>query len=663
MISEKAAGRMIRLEQPSRYAAERYLIDLRDALEAVRRDGEPKSDSLAWPAGLDRSILDGLHIGARTRNCLLREKLMEGDNPLTVQQLLRLPNFGKKSLNEMLITLEKFLKECIRTGTTGSRRVSRQTGESSNVPLPLKPDVPMTDASETSAPLWEHAGRLLSPLLAAAAELHGTETLADTLDPELMRLASRMGIANEIATIRIDDVVNGTPGLASVVSSRLKLTLEATSENERTIIEHRLLRAPPKTLEEIGSLVGVTRERIRQIQSRVEGKIRMALGRELRIIAWTLKEQLDHMIPECEFERRIEELLPDDPPLIKGLFRQTLITAMGYTLQEGVYLDKQASRVVEEIGASARKLADDVGLVDDEQLIAGLPSEDWRRFWPWLRERCGLHDLHGSLGIRDSAKARAKAALLSIGRPATREEIAAVCGLEENRIGGHLSNIESIARADKDRWGLKEWIDDEYDGIVGEIVQRIAEDGGVTTTDRLLREIPGQFDVSVSSVRAYMQTPKFVIRDGCISMANVSSLPLRHLDDVIDGRDGNGAPYSRFTVETRFFDGYSVTGIPPEFAKALGCKPDEGKSVRIANLPGCRDLSIRWPLASTTGASLGYLADPLRQLGAQPGQRVRVTIRGLGLVDLTVEDEGMERSSTNHADTILARMKNRRRAL
>ena len=663
MISEKAAGRMIRLEQPSRYAAERYLIDLRDALEAIRRDGEPKSDSLAWPAGLDRSILDGLHIGARTRNCLLREKLMEGDNPLTVQQLLRLPNFGKKSLNEMLITLEKFLKECIRTGTAGSRHVDRQTGESPNVPLPLKPDVPMTEASETSSPLWEHAGRLLSPLLAAAAELHGTETLADTLDPELMRLASRMGIANEIATIRIDDIVNGTPGLASVVSSRLKLTLEATSENERTIIEHRLLRAPPKTLEEIGSLVGVTRERIRQIQSRVEEKIRMALGRELRIIAWTLKEQLDHMIPECEFERRIEELLPDDPPLTKGLFRQKLITAMGYTLQEGVYLDKQASRVVEEIGASARKLADDVGLVDDEPLIAELPSEDWRRFWPWLRERCGLHDLHGSLGIRDSAKARAKAALLSIGHPATREEIAAVCGLEEARIGGHLSNIASVARADKDRWGLKEWIDDEYDGIVGEIIQRIAEDGGVTTTDRLLREIPGQFDVSTSSVRAYMQTPKFVIRDGCISMANVSSLPLRHLDDVIDGRDGNGAPYSRFTVETRFFDGYSVTGIPPEFAKALGCKPDEGKSVRIANLPGCRDLSIRWPLASTTGASLGYLSDPLRSLGAQPGQRMRVTIRGLGLVDLTVEDEGMERSSTNHADTILARMKNRRRAL
>ena len=89
------------------------------------------------------------------------------------------------------------------------------------------------------------------------------------------------------------------------------------------------------------------------------------------------------------------------------------------------------------------------------------------------------------------------------------------------------------------------------------------------------------------SVRAYMQTPKFVIRDGWVSLANTSSIQLRDLDDVIDGRDHGGAPYWTFAVEDRFFDGYSVTGVPPEFAKALGCAPDAGERVRIDNLPGC----------------------------------------------------------------------------
>lgn len=199
---------------------------------------------------------------------------MKGDSPLTVQQLLRLPSFGRKSLSDLLIALEKFLRERIRTGTTDSRQTNRRTGELPNISV--EPGIPTAEASETSptpTPTpWEDTGKLLSPLLAAVAELHGAETLADVLNPECMRLASRMGIAAKIGAIRIDDVGNGTPGLASVVSSHLRLAIEAASENERTIIEHRLLRTPPKTLEEVGSLLGVTRERIRQIQARVEGK-------------------------------------------------------------------------------------------------------------------------------------------------------------------------------------------------------------------------------------------------------------------------------------------------------------------------------------------------------------------------------------------------------
>ena len=69
------------------------------------------------------------------------------------------------------------------------------------------------------------------------------------------------------------------------------------------------------------------------------------------------------------------------------------------------------------------------------------------------------------LALRDTAKARVKAALLEIGEPATREDIANVCGLPADRISGQLSAIPSVARASKDSWGLVEWVDDVYDGI------------------------------------------------------------------------------------------------------------------------------------------------------------------------------------------------------
>ena len=585
---------------------------------------------------------------------------MGGDSPLTVRRLLALPDFGRTSLKDLLFTVESFLNECVRIGGTDTQEVGESDERTSAAPK--ESVIPATGEQAPQTP-WVSAGQLLNPLLAAAAELYGARTLADALNPEFMCLAGRMGIATTIGAIGIDYVSGRAPGLVSATLARLALTLDAASDTERLIIEYRLLRTPPKTLEVVGSQVGVTRERIRQIQARIEGKIHVALGGGLRIISVTLKEPLGHVVSQSELEDRIEQLLPDDKSLAAMIFRKALLNDMGFTLDNGVYLDERAMEQFEHIRVSIRGFADDVGLVDEQRLVASLPSEEWKQRWSWVRERCGLHDLFGSLGIRDSGKARAKAALISIGRPATREEIARTCGFGENKTGSHLSVIPSVVKADKDRWALDDWVDDEYEGIVGEIIQRIEEDGGATTTERLLTELPGKFGVNPMSVRAYMQTPKFVIQDGWISLASTSSIELRDLDDVIDGRDPDGVPYWTFVVEDRFFDGYSATGVPPEFAKALGCAPDAGERVRIDNLPECPELSIRWPLASTTGASLGYLADPLSRLGLEPGQRARVAIRGPCLVELSPEHRNVEEPRTSEADAILERMMQRRRVL
>ena len=649
-----------RVEAPSGEAAQRFLLDIQDALEAIRRNQRSDWYSIAWPAGLDRSILNGLPLEVRTRNCLLGARLMEGDSALTIRQFLQVPNFGRKSLRDLLFTIERFLNECIRIGS----REPQNTGEVSER-TPDEPDA--LDTARTSVQTrrmpWESAGQLLNPGLATAAELYGVKTLADVLSPQFMDLANRMGIASAIGATRIDQVAGGTPGLVSVTLSRVALTIDVASETERTIIEHRLLSTPATTLEEVGKQVGVTRERIRQVQARIERKVQAALGGDMRIVASVLKERLGHVAKESAVERQIQKLLPADQELATRLFRRGLLDEMGFTQDSGVFLDKRATKELRGIRARTRKLADDVGLVDKQELIESLPSEEWRRFWPWVRERCELFDLFGSLGIRDSGKARAKAALISIGCPATPEEVARMCGFSVNKTRSHLSVIPSVVKADKDRWGLKEWVDDEYDGITGEIIQRIEEDGGATTIERLLTELPSKFGVNPMSVRAYMQTAKFTIRDGWISLASKSSIRLRDLDDVIDGRDDTGAPYWTFPVEARYFDGYSVPSVPPEFAKAIGCAPDGSEQVRLKNLPDCRDLSISWRLASITGASLGYVGEPLRRLGLEPGERARITIKGACLVQLTADDGSPQHPRDREADGILERIMQRRKVL
>ena len=644
-------------EAPSRQDAERHLFDIREALIEARGGSMPNLDLVVWPAGLDRSILPQLPLSVRTRNALHFSGQDEGDDPLTVQDVLRIRNFGRTSLRDLLYRLEEFLVRCTRNAIAESHPPAQQrAGISLRTPseAPTKVEQPLSS--------WERAGRLLAPVLAAAEELYGHHDLLSSLRPDLGRLASKLGLATDLETIRVQDLVNGVRGLATVASKRLASVLNDTSVAERAVVEHRLSGSPRSSLREVGLMVGVTRERIRQVQMRLEPRLRTAIGKELTILASLEKERFGSLAEENVLGNRLEQILPFEHQLGKKYFREALISEMGYTLEDGVFFDTNVSRLVDHIASVVRTRADDVGLVAEEQLIVAVP-DGWRSYWPWLRRRCGLSDLFGSLGVRASSKAKAKAALISIGRPATRGEIGRICGLDEVQVGTTLSNIPSVVRATKDEWGLKEWVDDEYDGVVGEIIQRIEEDGGATTTARLLTELPAKFGVSPLSVRAHMQTPKFVIRGGSISLASYSSVQLRTLDDVIAGRDAAGNPFWTFIVENRILEGHSVTGVPPEFANALGCEADAAGRVRIDNLPECRELSIGWQLASTTGASLGYLSEPLRRLGIEPGRRARVIIKGFLLASLSADDSTAKQASQGEADAILERMMLRRKVL
>lgn len=59
-----------------------------------------------------------------------------------------------------------------------------------------------------------------------------------------------------------------------VVRARLTKFLEGASEKERYIAYNRLMSDNPKTLEEIGEIFGITRERVRQIEERLKEKLR-----------------------------------------------------------------------------------------------------------------------------------------------------------------------------------------------------------------------------------------------------------------------------------------------------------------------------------------------------------------------------------------------------
>ncbi len=471
--------------------------------------------------------------------------------------------------------------------------------------------------------------------------------------------------------------------LAQETLGALAAFWESLQPVDRLIAKDRIFSPEPLTLEKIGQRAGLTRERIRQRQKSIEKQVQhlssygAAGGYWMTPLAASLRSHLGPVVKETDLEARVSEVFPvrNDPGTdnsVPEVARSALRKELGYHCRGGVCLDQAALAVVERLKEAAPYVEDDTGLIDELELRSRLSDETWHQHWDVLIEQCGLYRLTGCLAQRDTGRARAKAALLSIGRPATKEEVGMLCGLEPARAGAQLSAITGVVRADKNRWGLSQWVEDSYDGISPEIVQRIEEDGGATRLTRLLEEIPRMFGVSESSVRAFVGTPKFALLDGYVSVADISSIALRPLSDIVHGNTDDGRPYWRFRVEERYLNGYSLSGLPAEIVRSLGCQPDGRMRVPISTPAYCQPISASWPLDSTAGASIGYLAEPLRRLGACTGDLALLVIDAPSSVSLTIEtplirnreptrvgvDEGSER-----ARDLLNRIKNRRRGL
>ncbi len=148
----------------------------------------------------------------------------------------------------------------VRLGTTKAERralrVYRQTRETDPVAL-----------AEASGMTAERAERLI-PLLAAR------ETSLDASTADSAPLLDRM--AGSGLTPEDEASVHEQRGHAS---SAVGEALEGLSERERMIVRERLMADEPRTLQELGVRLGVSKERVRQLEERARGKLKDRLGK------------------------------------------------------------------------------------------------------------------------------------------------------------------------------------------------------------------------------------------------------------------------------------------------------------------------------------------------------------------------------------------------
>ncbi|MCY4163927.1 MAG: hypothetical protein OXE93_06915 [bacterium] len=666
----------------------------------ANRISPPPDYHVAIPVGLNTNLLLQCPFRVRTLNCLRRKLNVKAPSSLepfnlepspvdemTVGEFLRINHFGLISLLDLMCVVEAaqssgYFQNPALTNPYLKSAVALSSHAAPPAQLPPEPPDPADIA-------WASASVVLRRLLTAASQINGTQTLADAVSSNLGGLATELGMTNYLESIPLDGLI-GELNLPRKVLGSLNEFSGSLSDREQLILTKRLLTPDPLTLEELGQETNLTRERIRQIEKRVESRLNhpsisgLAVNCQMGVLAMQIRQELGPITSRQKLQKAISGIFPtntnsadndlaDHNSVLSKMARHLIQQELDYSCTDDLCVTPAFANTIRELKTKANSLADDIGLIDEIALQSCLPSDNWLQYWDALLEQSGLFRLSSHLALRDTQKARTKAALLAIGRPATKEEIGELSCLKPDRAGAQLSLLSDVVRADKHRWGLTEWVEDEYEGIPAEIIQRIKEDGGSTRLNRLLEELPRMFDVSPGSVIAYAKSNRFNIQDDFVSLADPSSLKLRDLDDVVHGRTTEGHPFWSFKVEARYFEGYSLVGMPPEIAKVLGCEPDGKTRIPVLAPKGCGPLSVGWSLSSLAGASLGYLSEPLRLLGAEEGHRVQLILEpsGVTLKQSTSQTYLFSPATTQEHDTcnpnkaqdILERMKKRRRGL
>ena len=571
------------------------------------------------PPSLDVTELDRLPLTLRTRNCvqhgLTGGSLAEG----TVGELMRLPNFGIASLLDLMCVLEAAEQHSAGLEPSPAGAATIETEE----------EATPADEESRSGLIPDEAltSDAVDLIAAAAQEFRGVTTFGDLLRLDLSDL-----VAAARADAEVDDLllVPGETTVGDRVIELLDECLDQMSETQQLVVLERVVPTVPETLEVLGKSTGLSRERVRQLDKQARTAFEEAAGRALGLLQLIASQRLGAATTVPDINDIVEELLPkpDDEAGLASLMvaRRMLRSRLDYECREGLCLSRAAADAAMELNGLVRQLVDDEGLLDLDAVQTAL-AEQWHDIVEDLIRWIGWPRVSGRIALRATARARTKAALVKIGAPATKAELATESGLTERQVAGALSNIESVARADKLRWGLREWIDDVYDGISAEIIQRIEEDGGSTRLNRVLDELPRRFGVSENSVRAYIATPKFVLEDGLIRLRREHEEYHFQRPEIRDAPGvfalGDGVVGLLYEVDR------DVTrGSGRQLSPAAGALLDLSVNERLSfDGPHGTSVTVAFPGTSPTGPSLGSTRGLAEAANAKMGDMLTVILR------------------------------------
>lgn len=563
----------------------------------------------------EHAQIHDMGLETRASNLLLREQVSTfGDiSNLTVADLFSLRGAGATTVEGIIRTFVGF---CVMQATRGA------IGPVDEMPFnPLE----IAESEPSQRPVLKEIGDVLDTLASwhrARNSLSSPMLDGDAFYEPLPEVVAQ-------AIVRLKSMTTeewlGASIPAPNPAALLDELVSALPERDKLILERRILPSRPDTLDGIGHDLGVTRERVRQLESSLRGRFELWLNptTEIGMLAASIRQRLGGL-------SRLARLLEDMPALADRV--ATLNLPAWYVIDklddgfesDGMWIAQPSLEDARSQSTLRFQQAESSAGVSSIQSIREstsdwhlLSEEDLREWFSRLGYR-----LMGEYLLSPALRSQTDlaAAYLAIeGIPAAAEEIhesvAPTASLRsfKNRLGDDARFV----RVDRNKWALREWGHREYSGI-RETIHAIVRERGPQRLDALIEDLTGDFDVSPKSIAAYASVWPLETVMGVVRIAKARKTPRRSLSQTRGiYRTARGIAM-RLIVNTDHLRG-SGFAVPTGLATAVGLEPGDTRDYQAES----GAVSMGW---GGVQPAFGSIRRELLRLDATVGEVVFVVI-------------------------------------
>lgn len=414
--------------------------------------------------------------------------------------------------------------------------------------------------------------------------------------------------------------------------------LSSLDTRQIQVLRRRVLAEVPETLDSIGTDIGLTRERVRQISNQAEETVSRAAADPSGPLA-ELAEAIRSRIGQVT---SLERLLFSFPALTEQVDSVQLPAWRvldriddTFEIEKGWAAAPSISVAIEETKRAASAAADAYGAASLERLAESLAFDTAGRmdeFKAWL-EFAGL-PVYRDRALSRSASILEWAAVVlsSEGEPLTIDDIAARLPIPRasSSIRNALADDPRFQRVDRELWGLTDWGHDGYTSIRDLIGRAVEAAGGSVSLDSLIEELTSRYSVAASSIKAYAATAPFELAGGMVRRSAGNARGYATPEKTRRLFKCENAWKYRFRLTADHLRGSGST-LPMGAAQAIGLNMGESRTVPCKAGPQ----TLYW-----TGMqpSLGSIKRILDNEGWQPGMELFAVFADSGDFELLAFD-------------------------